>query len=182
MVQWKGLLVNSLCFFVYVGGNPLGAIDPTGLDLVVIGGGVRNGSINLAGHIAVGVTGAGVFSYGNDTPLGGSLDAYLASQSAFRNQTVTIIPTTAAQNAAALAYLFGKPGINSVGILDNCAVRTESTLGAAGINNQSVPFPGSVARGAMGLPGATTYNLPQGGPMPTGLTGALRQFVPPNAP
>lgn len=85
---------------------------------------------------------------------------------AFRNQTVTVIPTTAAQNAAVLAYLQSQTGMNSVGKIDNCAVRTNSALGAAGINTGAAPFPGRVARGAMGLPGAQTFFVPQGGPDP----------------
>jgi hypothetical protein len=153
-----------------------------GLDIVIIAGGVRDGSMNLAGHIGMAVTGAGVFSYGNDTPLGSSVYEYISSQSEFRNQTITIIPTTPAQDAAALAYLLNKPGMNSVGIFDNCAVRTNSALGAAGIYNQAAPFPGSVARGAMSLPGARTFFLPQGTSMPTSLFRDLQQFAPPSYP
>lgn len=164
-----------------MGGNPLSFVDPAGLDLVVVTGGRRE-STNPFGHIGIGVTGGGIYSYGNSTPLGGSVNAYLSSQSAVRNQTVTIIPTTPQQDAAVLAYLAGQPGMNSVGKINNCAVRTNSALGAAGVNTGAAPFPGSVARGVMGLPGAQTFFVPQGGPMPTGLGDALRQFTPPNVP
>jgi RHS repeat-associated protein len=175
-------LVAGINTYAYAGDNPLSHVDTRGLDIVVIGGGVRDGSLNLAGHIAVGVTGAGVFSYGNDTPLGSSLDTYIGSQRAFRNQTVTIIPTTAAQDAAALAYLMGEPGMNNVGLVDNCAVRTNSALAAAGISDSAAPFPGSVARAAMDLPGSQNHFIPQGGEIPASLVSALRQFAPPNVP
>ena len=149
--------------------------------LVVITGGMRE-STNPFGHIAIGVTGAGLFSYGNGTPLGSSVKAYVFTQSAFRNQTVTIIRTTAAQDAAALSYLQSQTGMNSVGKIDNCAVRTNSALGAAGISIGAVPFPGSVARGAMGLPGTQTFFVPRGGPIPGDVVNALAQFTPPNVP
>jgi RHS repeat-associated protein len=168
--------------FVYVGSRPLSAIDPRGLDLVLVTGGVRDGSLNLAGHTAIGVTGAGIFSYGNDTPLGSSVISYITSQSDVRSQVITIIPTTAAQDAAVLKYLQGQGGMNSVGLVNNCAVRTADALGAAGINIGASPFPGSVARAAAGLPGAQTYTVPQGTSMSSDLNGTLGQFAPPNIP
>jgi RHS repeat-associated protein len=165
----------------YVDSNPLSYIDPLGLDIVVITGGVRE-STNPFGHSAVGVTGSCVFSYGNNTPLGSSVIDYVSSQSQFRNQQVTVISTSAAQDAAALSNLSGNGCKNCVGYLDNCAVRTDSALAAAGIRTGATGFPGSVARGAAAVPRAQTYTIPRGGPIPQNVIDALRPFTPPNVP
>jgi RHS repeat-associated protein len=167
--------------FGYVGQNPLSNIDPTGLDFVVITGGRKEAS-NPFGHSAFGVTGSGVFSYGNGTSLGGSIVSYITSQSATRNQQITIIPTTAAQDAAALGNLYGQGCKNCIGTIDNCAVRTNSAIEAAGFRTGATAFPGSVARDVTSLPGAQTYTVPQGGPIPPKVIDALRQFSPPNVP
>jgi hypothetical protein len=52
-----------------VGGNPLRYSDPKGLDIMVITGGVRDGSLNVFGHVANAIEGYGMVSYGNNTPL-----------------------------------------------------------------------------------------------------------------
>lgn len=145
---------------------------------MVITGGVRDGSLNFFGHTGSAVQGYGMASYGNDTPLGSSVGAYLSSQSAFRAQQVTIVPTTARQDAAAINFIKAHQDMNGVGKLDNCAVRTNEVLNAAGIRTNGVPFPGGLARDVQGLPGATTYFIPQGGPIPPGLVGALGKFGP----
>lgn len=54
-----------------------------GLDTVVVLGGTTGG--NPFGHVAIGFTGQGVYSYGTNTPLGGKLTDYLASQAAYRD-------------------------------------------------------------------------------------------------
>lgn len=166
---------------VYVDGNPVNYVDPSGLDVVAITGGRREAT-NPFGHTAIGVTGAGVYSYGNNTPLGSSPLSYIDSQSQFRDQQVTIIPRTPQQDQAALDNLSGNGCRNCVGIFDNCAVRTDSALRASGVKTNMSPFPGGVARDAMRAPGAIDYYIPKGGPIPPGLVDALRQFNPPNVP
>src|SRR5208282_3661895 len=89
-------IVGGLNPYGYAGQNPTRWVDPSGLDLMVITGG-WNGGINVFGHSSVAVTSAGVYSYGTETPLGDSTAAYLASQSANRPQSVTIIHTTPTQ-------------------------------------------------------------------------------------
>lgn len=89
---------------------------------------------------------------------------------------------TPAQDQAAIENLAGNGCKNCVGIFDNCAVRTDSVLRAGGVNTGMWPFPGGVARDAMRAPGATTYYIPQGGPIPPAVVEALRPFTPPNVP
>ncbi len=174
-------LAGGLNVYGYAGMNPLSHIDPLGLDFIVVTGGSRERS-NPFGHSAMGVTGSGVFSYGNNTPLGSGPASYNNDQSKYRDQTITIIPRTPAQDQAALGNLSGNSCKNCVGILDNCAVRTDDALRAGGVRTGMWPFPGGVARDAMRAPGATTYYVPQGGTLPPGLVEALRGFNPPNVP
>lgn len=164
--------------YTYVNNRPLNAIDPLGLDALVIAGGHIAGSPNVFGHVANAVTGAGVFSYGNDTSLGSNVQAYLQSQMATRNQVVTYIPTSPEQDAQMLAFYALHPGRNSVGIFDNCAARTNQALNAGGVPTQDIPFPGGLSRDVGGLPGTQQFFIPQGGPIPQGLLNLLPGFEP----
>lgn len=177
-------LVFGLCSGVdagYVNGNPLAYVDPEGLDAVVVTGGRREAR-NPFGHSAVGVTGAGIYSYGNNTPLGSSPLIYIESQSLLRNQLVTHIPLAREQDQTILDHLSRNGCWNCIGVFDNCAVRADSALRAGGVRTSLSPFPGGVARSAMQAPGATSYYIPKGGPLPPELVNALRTFNPPNVP
>ena len=126
-------LAGGLNTFGYVGQNPVMWIDPRGLDLLVILGAQRPDSYNVFGHVGIAVTGAGIFSFGNDTPLGSSTTDYLTAQSQLRLQEVFRIPTTPEQDAAALEYLRQFTDKNGVDKIDNCANRAYSALVAAGV-------------------------------------------------
>lgn len=60
---------------------------------------------NPAGHVAIGFTGRGVYSYGTPTPIGSSLTDYLGRQSSYRDTNVIIIPTTPEQEGMMLESL-----------------------------------------------------------------------------
>ncbi len=51
--------------------NPITNIDPYGLDTIILSGGPTDG--NPLGHSAMAFTGKGVYSYGTNTPRGGTL-------------------------------------------------------------------------------------------------------------
>jgi RHS repeat-associated protein len=169
-------LNGGLNTFGYVGANPISGIDPLGLDNLVIAGGVRDGSMNVFGHVGMAVTGNGMYSYGNDTNLGSSVADYLNDQSKYRNQMVVAIPTTASQDEAALKYFSKHPNKNDVGTFDNCAVRTNEALMSEKLPVEGIPFPGGTARDAATLPGAKTYFIPQGGPIPPELLNQLPKY------
>lgn len=52
---------------------------------------------------------------------------------------------------------------------DNRAARTNQALNAGGVPTQDIPFPGGLSRGVGSIPGAQTFFIPQGGPIPEGL-------------
>jgi uncharacterized protein RhaS with RHS repeats len=167
-------IVSGTNTYAYVANNPMNAIDPLGLDLLVITGDRKDGSYNVFGHSAIAVTGSGVYSYGTGTPLGSSTTNYIQQQSGDRDQTVTTIPTTPAQDAAALKYLQGQS--SQIGVTsDNCAARTEGAVQAAGVNlndpatlglTSPPPTPGNVGASAGSVPGASTVAIPQGSGSP----------------
>lgn len=146
---------------------------------MVITGSVHDDSLNIFGHVGSAIEGYGMASYGNDTQLGSSVSAYLSSQSDFRVQQVTVIPTTPLQDAVAIAYINSShPNNNDIGKFDNCAVRTNQVLNAAGVSTSGIPFPGGTARDVQSIPGATTYTIPQDGSIPLPLQNILPRFNP----
>ena len=175
----KGLAGGQWDTYAYVGNDPLDGIDPSGLNALVIAGGQVTGSFNIFGHVANAVTGAGLYSYGNDTSIGSNVQSYIQSQSVLRNQVVTFIPTTPQQDAEMMNFYSQFPGMNSVGKFDNCAARTNQALNAGGVPTKDIPFPGGLSRDVGSLPGAQQYFIPQGGPIPQALLNILPSFEKP---
>jgi hypothetical protein len=178
VVGMGSLLMCHGAYASYVAGNPLNSIDPTGTNQLVIAGGIATGSYNPFGHVANAVTGSGVYSYGNGTNLGSGVQSYIQTQMALRNQVITYIPTSPAQDQQVLAFYALHPGRNSVGLADNCAARTNQALNAGGVPTQDIPFPGGLSRDVGGLPGAQQFFVRQGGPIPQGLMNLLPGFEP----
>lgn len=138
--------------YAYAAQNPIRYADPTGLDIAVIENGPTEG--NPVGHTAIAVTGEGVYSFGNNTPLGSSLAAYIKREAPRRNTKIYIIKTTPEQDAAAVASL--RRYTKSLGIMsDNCSSRSNAALDAAKVPGGSVfpNIPGTAGTRAMFLPG-----------------------------
>jgi hypothetical protein len=171
---------QSLNLYSYVRNNPLSRVDADGHapDIAVIEDGPTQG--NPIGHTAVAITGKGVFSSGNNTPLGSSTTDYLQNQTSRRDQTVTIIKTTPEQDQAAYNELMkqnDKGGINVYP--DNCSARSNAALDAAGVPpvpGSGTVFPGSEVSGtqafdpsipgtagtrAQATPGSQTIDIPK---------------------
>jgi RHS repeat-associated protein len=181
---------QSLNLYSYVKNNPLSHVDSDGHagDIAVIENGpdatlqqrATTSEGNPVGHSAIAITGRGVFSFGNSTPLGSSASDYVSKQSSNRDSTITIIKTTPEQDAAA----------------DNCSSRTNGALDAAGIPGLSIPvaIPATPATpgGLVNLPaptnipgtagaraaaaGGTTITVPKGS---TTVPQQVKQFDPP---
>jgi hypothetical protein len=123
---------------------------------------------NPIGHTAIAITGHGVFSMGNGVQgdahvdsknniVGGRVKDYILDQSGRRNTTIIIIKTTTAQDAAAAKSMedqaASKPMLPRENIVsDNCTVRANEALDAAGIPHPKDPVPQFVP-GSAGIRG-----------------------------
>jgi RHS repeat-associated protein len=163
-------LAGGVNIYGYAKGNPLGYIDPSGLETAVIIGGPI--SSNPFGHAAIATTGHGVYSAGTGTPTGSNLTAYLNEQSRYRDSTVYILDTTPAQERIIRDYLLKQPNTlpdatsDPLGALeDNCATRVRNALLEAGIKlgliSRNSPFPGDLGLGARALANRQHY-IPRG--------------------
>jgi hypothetical protein len=92
---------------------------------------------------------------------------------------IVFVPATPIQDAAGAGYLtMNYPDLNGIGLVANCAVRTNEGLMAAGFPSLESPFPGGLTRKAQSLFGAKTFNLPKGKSIPQELLDLLSRFEP----
>ncbi len=182
-----GLRGGDVNLYRYVGNEPSIFVDPTGMDIAVIESGPTQG--NPIGHTSIAITGAGVYSFGNDTQAGSSLQAYLLREAPRRNTDIYVLKTTPEQDKAALAYLksHGNTRVKLPYIGGNCSNISNNALNAAGI--PSLPFiwggdthpgitppdlPGTAGDRAA-LAGAQHFSMPLNS---QNVPGALSQFEP----
>lgn len=160
--------------YSYVQNDPINRIDLFGLwTAVVIGGATPD---NPFGHVGIGVTGSGIYSFGTlGIAAGSSFTDYLQYQSTYRSSDVYFINTSPEQEAAILGYLKSlDPDLPKFPSRDTCATRVNDALGKAGFLDPSIgflpfynlgstsPFPGSTAIMAGLYSNGFVVHIPQG--------------------
>jgi len=172
-------LDGGVNLYGYVEGNPIPFDDKSGLDtVVIIGSWVLT---NPFGHVEIGFTGQGVYSYGSGTPTGSSFTDYAAKQAQYRSSVLYILRTTPQQESQMKDEIMKyeninlpAPSRNPIGAWnDTCATRTQNALEAGGIKSTLFPFtsPFPMDLRAVGLLNPSSYIIiPKGGTVPDSLS------------
>ncbi|WP_260581115.1 RHS repeat domain-containing protein [Sphingopyxis sp. PET50] len=162
--------------YLYAGGNPLNQIDPKGLTTAVIFGDPTSG--NPFGHVGIGFSNGGMYSFGTNTPCGSSVEKYLIKQSSYRGGQVYSLDTTREQEKEMIESLkkWCNVPLPPVSVStwkqawnDTCATRTGEALEAGGFKHWLLepgsPFPLDLkvfVRKFSGQP----ISIPKGRPLP----------------
>lgn len=118
----KGFGGGDFNLYAYVRNTPNQYRDPQGTNVAIIENGPT--ADNPFGHTAVAVSNAGVFSYGNNTPIGTDLSEYIDREASRRETRILVIPTMSAQDAQVLELLRAMNSRMSGNLKDNCSTRS----------------------------------------------------------
>lgn len=131
-------------FYSYVLNGPSLYLDPSGLDVAVIYGAPQG--INFFGHVAIAVTGQGVFSSGTKEPFGSSAMDFLQSQATYRDTFVYILPGTPQQDQAVVQAFLAAAKRGHSFWRNNCSDVVGEALKAGGLigKNAVTKLPGFI--------------------------------------
>jgi len=155
--------------YAYVQSGPMGSVDYYGLETAVILSGSAPG--NPFGHIAVAVTGRGIYSRGTSHDWGSSFDKYMADQLGDRFVEVVTLKTTQKQEAELIEKIKNDAKNPYHVFSSNCATTVEAGLSSIGIDAGDSILPGSTFMNLLGSDAKSGYYLiPKGGRVPAGLS------------
>ena len=174
--------LGGINLYGYVGNGPVNGVDTLGLWTAVAVGAATPS--NPFGHVSIGVSGSGVYSFGTTnasgiaTPLGSSFTEFLQDQARYRSTDVYFIDTTPAQESAILDYLKSLdptlPKVPGKDSNDTCATRVNDAMSRGGMPDLSrgfmpffnfgftSPFPGSSAYSASAYSRGFVVRIEQG--------------------
>ena len=95
---------------------------------------------NPFGHSAIAFQNAGVYSFGNDTKIGTSLESYLKREAPRRDSWVFLLQADRSKVLSARTYLDSLAGTPVEVAPDNCARRTNEALRRLGYKDVSNPY------------------------------------------
>ena len=165
--------VDGPSVYAYAGNSPFMNKDTTGLDVAIVVGAPTGNSTgdsgqscaclgNPFGHVGIGVTGMGTFSFGTRTKLGSSFTDYLNNQSRYRSSTIFRLSTSKEVDQCVARVLRGmSDNLPSNSLSDNCSTRISDALKKCGVDIPTLNLPGGFVPWAMGN-GIPFTNAPQG--------------------